>query len=62
VSDQAPDVQTVIVTDIRMPFWSMVVLLVKLVIAAIPAMVILMLIGIFTFITLGELLWRHFWH
>jgi len=45
-----------------MPFWSMVVLLVKLVIAAIPAMVILMLIGIFTFITLGELLWRHFWH
>lgn len=61
MSDQATSVQAVIVTDIRMPFWSMVVLLVKLVIAAIPALVILMLIGILTFISLGELLLRHFW-
>ena len=33
--------QTVIVTDIRMPFWSIVVFLVKLAIAAIPALIIL---------------------
>ena len=31
----------VIVTDIKIPFWSMVTLLVKLAIAAIPAMFIL---------------------
>jgi len=31
----------VVVTDIRMPFWSMVVFMVKWAIAAIPALVIL---------------------
>ena len=35
----------VVVTDIRMPFLSMVVFLVKLAIAAIPAMIILSVIG-----------------
>lgn len=35
----------VVVTDISMSFWSMVVFMVKWVIAAIPAFFILMLIG-----------------
>ena len=39
------DRQRVVVTDIKMPFASMVVFLVKLAIAAIPAMIILSLIG-----------------
>lgn len=34
----------VIVTDVHMPFWSMVTFLVKLAIAAIPAMLIIMMI------------------
>ena len=33
----------VVVTDIRMPFWSMVVFMVKWAIAAIPAMLILII-------------------
>ena len=37
--------RNVIVTDIRMPFWSMVIFIVKLAIAAIPAMILLALIG-----------------
>ena len=47
----------VVVTNIKMPFWSMVCFLVKLVIAAIPAMIILwgivaimsLVLAIFTF-------------
>ncbi len=35
----------VVVTDIRMPFWSMVAFMVKWAIAAIPAIVILALLG-----------------
>lgn len=38
--------QSVTVTDIKMPFWSMVKFMVKAVLASIPAMVILWLIGI----------------
>ena len=34
----------VIVTDIKIPFWSMVVLMVKWAIAAIPAVIILIII------------------
>ncbi len=37
--------QEVIVTDIQIPFWSMVVLMVKLAIASIPALFILAVIG-----------------
>ncbi|MDD3765227.1 MAG: hypothetical protein PHP86_18180 [Nevskiales bacterium] len=37
--------QQVVVVDIRMPFLSMVVFMVKWAIAAIPAIIILMLIG-----------------
>ncbi|MBM3162232.1 MAG: hypothetical protein FJZ79_02680 [Chlorobi bacterium] len=36
--------QRVIVTDIRMPFWSMVVFMIKWVFASIPAMIVLSLV------------------
>jgi hypothetical protein len=35
----------VVVTNIRMPFWSMVVFMIKWAIAAIPAFIILALLG-----------------
>jgi hypothetical protein len=35
----------VVVTDIRMPFWSMVVFMIKWAIAAIPAFIILAVLG-----------------
>jgi hypothetical protein len=38
-------IQNVVVTDIQMPFMSMVVFMVKWVIAAIPAMIILAMLG-----------------
>lgn len=41
----ADDRRAVVVTDVEIPFWSMVVLLVKWAIAAIPALVILLVIG-----------------
>ena len=37
--------QNVVVTDIQMPFMSMVIFMVKWIIAAIPAMLILTLLG-----------------
>ena len=49
------NVQNVAVTDIRMPFLSMVVFMVKWAIAAIPALIILTVIGMFTFGILGAL-------
>jgi len=45
--------QRVVVTDIKMPFTSMVVFLVKLAIAAIPAMIILSVIGAIVTALLG---------
>ena len=41
----ADDKREVVVTDVKIPFWSMVVLLVKWAIAAIPALIILIVIG-----------------
>lgn len=41
---QREEGQRVIVTDIRMPFWSMVVFMIKWVFASIPAMIILSLV------------------
>lgn len=38
------DFQRVVVTDIRMPFWSMVIFMVKWAVAAIPALIILFLL------------------
>ena len=48
--------QNVVVTDIRMPFFSMVVFMVKWAIAAIPAFIILTVIGVFTWAMLSGLL------
>lgn len=46
----------VVVTDVRMPFASMVVFLVKLAIAAIPAMIILSVIGALATALMGVVL------
>jgi hypothetical protein len=45
LSDAGDEPGRVVVTDVKMPFVSMVVFLVKLAIAAIPAMIILTVIG-----------------
>jgi hypothetical protein len=54
----------VIVTDIRMPFWSMVTFMVKWVIASIPAFLILGMLWVLLmalFRMLGRMGgWRHF--
>lgn len=47
--------QRVSIVDIRMPFWSMVVFLVKLSIASIPAFLILSVLGALAFTLLGWL-------
>ena len=54
----------VVVVDIRMKFWSMVVFMVKWVIASIPAIIILAIIWavavlIFQAITGGGVMWWH---
>ncbi len=41
----ADNTHEVVVTDVKIRFWSMVVLMVKLAIAAIPAMIILLVIS-----------------
>ena len=53
-----------VVTDIKIPFWSMVVLMVKWAIAAIPAVIILMILAALVSVALGMLPgggWHHFW-
>jgi hypothetical protein len=57
------DKREVIVTDIKIPFWSMVVLMVKWAIAAIPAVIILMLLASLLSFALGMLPigWHHFY-
>jgi hypothetical protein len=42
-----------VVTDIKMPFWSMVIFMVKWAIASIPAFIILGLMGSVFFILIG---------
>lgn len=57
------DVRPVVVTDIRIPFFSMVVLLVKWALAAVPAMLILIAIAGLTSAALGALFGGAFdWH
>jgi hypothetical protein len=51
----ANNVQEIVVTDIRIPFISMVVLLVKWSLAAIPAMIILISIAVAISLVLGGL-------
>lgn len=41
----ADNARETVVTDIKIPFWSMVVLLVKWALASIPAVIILIVIG-----------------
>lgn len=48
--------QAVVVTDIRMPFFSMVIFMVKWAIAAIPALFILIAFGVLTWGMLGGLI------
>lgn len=47
--------QHVVVTDIKIPFWSMVVLMVKWTLAAIPAIVILFIIAFIVSATFGAI-------
>ena len=51
----------VTITDIKMPFFSMVVFMVKAAIAFIPAFIIMTIIGSITFALLGHFLFpQHF--
>ena len=47
------DAREVVVVDVKIPFWSMVVLLVKWAIAAIPAMIILFVLATAAGMVLG---------
>jgi len=49
----ADNTQEIVVTDIKIPFWSMVVLLVKWALAAIPAIIILIVIGMVLSMVVG---------
>jgi hypothetical protein len=51
----ADNAQQVVVTDIKIPFWSMVVLMVKWALAAIPAVIILFVVGAILSMALGFL-------
>lgn len=58
------DRREIVVTDVKIPFWSMVVLMVKWAIASIPAVIILMLIAAAISLVLGMLPaggWHHYW-
>ena len=60
----ADDRREVVVTDVKIPFHSMVVLMVKWAVAAIPAVIILFAIGALIAAVLGMLFgagWHH-WH
>ena len=57
----ADNTQEIVVTDIKIPFWSMVVLLVKWALAAIPAMIILFVIAAVIMATLGAMFGGWHW-
>ena len=59
----ADERREVIVVDVKIPFWSMVVLMVKWAIAAIPAVIILMVLAALLSIVLGMIPgggWHHY--
>jgi hypothetical protein len=59
----ASNTHEIVVTDIKIPFWSMVVLMVKWALAAIPAIIILIVIGSVLSMILGALYGGMFsWH
>ena len=45
----ADDKRDVVVTDVKSPFWSMVALMVKWAVAAIPGLVVLLVVGAVAF-------------
>jgi len=49
------DQSRVVVTDIRMPFWSIVIFMVKFSIASIPAFLILLAVGFIVAVVFGGL-------
>ncbi len=51
----ANEKREVVVTDVKIPFWSMVALMVKWAIAAIPALIILLVIGAIVSMVLAAL-------
>ena len=56
----------IVITDVKIPFWSLVVLLVKWALAAIPAVIILVVIGAVASAALNLLLggsfnWNWYW-
>jgi hypothetical protein len=57
------DAREVVVVDVKIPFWSMVVLLVKWAIAAIPAFVILFALSVLISAIFGGIfhwtMWQH---
>ena len=61
-TNMADDKREVIVTDVKMPFWSMVVLLVKLALAGIPAAIILTVVAALLMAGMGMIFgtgWHH---
>ncbi len=56
------DAREVVVVDVKIPFWSMVVLLVKWTIAAIPAFIILFILAGLVSALLGGLFHWTMWH
>jgi hypothetical protein len=54
--------QEIVVTDIKIPFISMVVLMVKWALAAIPAFIILISLGVATSIVIAALFGPMGWH
>lgn len=56
------DAREVVVVDIKIPFWSMVVLMVKWAIAAIPAVIILFLLSAIISAVLGGVFHWGVWH
>ncbi|HVB50054.1 MAG TPA: hypothetical protein VNE59_11905 [Burkholderiales bacterium] len=55
------DAREVVVVDVKIPFWSMVVLLVKWAIAAIPAFIILIVLSALVSALLGGAFHWGFW-
>ena len=53
------ETREVVVVDVKIPFWSMVVLLVKWAIAAIPAMIILLVLATVVSMVLGGVFHRN---
>lgn len=58
----AQEAERIVVTDIRMPFWSMVVFMIKWVFASIPAMIILSVIMSILMLVVAAMTGSMWWH